>query len=105
MGIRSDLVLCRTAVNRGYPIPPDMRAKMVELIQQVQDDPLASNREKLAANRLLLSADMANETINKNDLEINALLMLAEQHGITDDVLRLVSDGEGSDLSTVDPQP
>lgn len=98
MGIRGDLVMMRTAVNRGYPITDDMRAKMVELIQQIQNDPLEGTREKLAANRLLLSADMANETLNKNEREAELILLLAEQHGVKDEVLRLIGERQGGNI-------
>lgn len=99
MGIRSDLTLFRTAINNGYPITNEMREDIVLTACKIKDDPLSNNRERLAAMRLLISADAANKSIDNSGME-EILLKVAEMAGVKDDVLRLVGEGEGSGNSS-----
>ena len=102
MGVRSDLRLFRTAVLRGYPVTPELRQQMMDTVASILSDPLAKDREKIAAGKLLISADMANEKINQNGLSTELILLFAEQNGIKDDVLKLINEGEGGAFSVPD---
>lgn len=99
MGIRADLRLFRTAVLRGYPITPEIRQQMIETVCGILSNPLAGDRERIAAGKLLIAADMANEKMSQNEINTELIFLVAEQNGIKDEVLRLVSEGQGSPLS------
>ena len=55
-----DLRLELRAVNERWPIPPELRERMVFEAAKVAMDPGAPTKEKLWANRLLLAMDQIN---------------------------------------------
>jgi gluconate kinase len=90
MGIRGELAIVRTAIARGYPIEDEDRRKLIESVSEIMSDKTAKPRERLAASRVFIAADLANQKITESEQQIKLLWELAEQNGITEDVKKLV---------------
>lgn len=82
MGVRQDLVLYRTAINRGYPITAEIRASLIEKVNGIIESESANNREKIGAAKVLLAAD----EFNRKSDDIESILALAELLGIREEV-------------------
>jgi len=94
MGIRGELSLFTTAINNDYPITQETRQALIDTAMSIMSNPSSSERERISAGKLIIAADLANER-KAQGMNSEMLLLIAEQNGIKDDVLRIVSERKG----------
>ena len=62
---RSDAKLMRQAIKNGWPIPQVARKRGIQVARDLMDDPDATDRDKIAAVKLLIEADKINLALAK----------------------------------------
>ena len=102
MGIRQDLTDYRVAIKRRYEISDDMKQRMLEFVSGVFDDPLASNREKVAAAKVLIAAEQQNQSDEKMLSDNARILEFAERIGIREEVEEAAKGSAGSLAGFID---
>jgi hypothetical protein len=68
----NDLRLELRSVNERWPIPPELRERMVFESARIMMDPQAGVKEKLWANRLLLAMDQVNTKPKELPVQVQA---------------------------------
>lgn len=104
MGVRQDLTEYRVAIKRRYEISDEMKKKMLEFVSGVFSDPLASNREKVAAAKVLIAAEQQNQADEKLLSDNARILEFAERMGIRKEVEEAAQGTAGSVAGFIDQQ-
>lgn len=104
MGVRQELTDYRVAIKRRYEISDEMKQAMLDFVSKVFNDPLASNREKVAAAKVLIAAEQQNQADEKLLSDNARILEFAERMGIREEVEEAAQGTAGSITGFINQQ-
>lgn len=86
MGVRQDLTDYRVAIKRRYEISDEMKKKILEAVVGIVNSAESSNRDKVAAAKVIIAAEQQNQSDEKLLNDNARILEFAERIGIREEV-------------------